>query len=225
MTISVIIPLYNGTIFIEGAILNLKSQTLPPNEIIVIDDGSTDSGANIVTKHKDVVYKYQENRGPSAARNLGISIAKCDLISFLDQDDIYPDNKLEILHNEFLIDDGLLGVTGTSRFLFTDEKFKKGFGKVDFDKNIHHVLIGAGLFKREIFNIAGLFDERLFSCEDFDWFQRIKALKLKTKTIEDCCLIYRQHGNNYTRFKEGLKKDLLLALHKSIALKKAQNHA
>jgi glycosyltransferase involved in cell wall biosynthesis len=225
MTISVIIPMYNGAAFIEEAINNLKTQTLLPTEIIVIDDGSTDAGAAIVAKFKDVIYKYQENKGPSAARNTGIAIATGELISFLDCDDLYPSNKLSILYNEFVKNPQLIAAIGGIQYLFDTEKDKIGHSQIPEGIIFNHVLLGAGLFKRNVFDIVGVFDESLLFSEDFDWYRRLHATQIQTTKINECCLFYRRHSNNYTNFKEGVKNGILNALHKSIAFKKAQKNA
>ncbi|MDP4270339.1 MAG: glycosyltransferase family A protein, partial [Bacteroidota bacterium] len=86
---SVIIPLYQKGPFIARAIESVLCQTYKEFELIVIDDGSTDNGANIVeqiTDHRLTLIR-QENRGVSAARNKGISLAKGDYIGLLDADD------------------------------------------------------------------------------------------------------------------------------------------
>lgn len=98
--ISVVIPLYNKALYIERAIQSVLGQTLSPREIIVIDDGSTDGGGDIVKTISDprINLVTQENQGVSMARNRGIELAHGDLIAFLDADDFWdPDYLKEIV--------------------------------------------------------------------------------------------------------------------------------
>lgn len=95
--ISVVIPCYNGSRFIEATIRSALAQTHPPLEVIVVDDGSTDDSAEIIRGIDDgrVRLLQQENQGESVARNRGMDEAKGDWIAFLDADDLWREDKLE----------------------------------------------------------------------------------------------------------------------------------
>ena len=95
-TISVIIPAYNAGKYLAEAIESVLTQTIPPMEIIVIDDGSTDNTAQVAQQFSDRIrYLRQENAGPAAARNAGIAAACGKWIAFLDSDDRWFPYKLE----------------------------------------------------------------------------------------------------------------------------------
>ena len=103
MKLSVIIPLYNKEKYIERCIKSLVAQDMDPDEyeILIIDDGSTDSGKSIAqhiaTEYENIRLKCQENSGPGAARNNGISEAKGEYLYFLDADDFVSSNVFKIL--------------------------------------------------------------------------------------------------------------------------------
>jgi glycosyltransferase involved in cell wall biosynthesis len=95
-TVSVIIPAYNAAEHIGRAIDSILTQTRLPDEIIVVDDGSTDSTPQIATAYGEkVTLIQQQNAGVSAARNTGIKAARCEWIAFLDADDEWLPEKLE----------------------------------------------------------------------------------------------------------------------------------
>ena len=97
MKASVIIPTYNRRDQLICAIKSVLGQTVPANEIIVVDDGSTDDTAGAIRKlaREDIRYlRHNTNRGPGAARNIGIREARGELISFLDSDDLWKPDKL-----------------------------------------------------------------------------------------------------------------------------------
>lgn len=99
--ISVVLPLYNKELQIAKAIESVLQQTVKPHEIIVIDDGSTDGGGAIARgfESRGVQYVYQDNHGVSAARNSGIKLAESEYIAFLDADDWWLPNHIEVLLN------------------------------------------------------------------------------------------------------------------------------
>lgn len=98
-SVSVIIPVRNGARYIREAIDSVLAQTQPAFEVIVIDDGSTDNLPEVLASYRNtqqIVYLRTEGVGTAAARNLGIKQAAGDLIGFLDADDRWAPNKLEL---------------------------------------------------------------------------------------------------------------------------------
>jgi glycosyltransferase involved in cell wall biosynthesis len=99
MLVSVVIPTYNRAVKLIEAIESVQAQTYPLWEIVVVDDGSTDSTRDQITRRfgddKRVRYTAQENRGASAARNRAIQLAKGEIVAFLDSDDLYFPSFLE----------------------------------------------------------------------------------------------------------------------------------
>lgn len=98
--ISVIIPLYNGAKFIQRSINSVLNQTYQDFEIVVVNDGSTDNGPQMVMQwqHPFIRLINQKNSGVSIARNTGIKAAKGNIIAFLDADDEWLPNHLEVIH-------------------------------------------------------------------------------------------------------------------------------
>lgn len=118
---SVIIPVYNGAAFIARAIDSVVAQSWPAHEIIVVDDGSSDATAQVVSGYGDRVrYLHQDNAGVSAARNRGGHEARGDWLTFLDADDWYYPDRLR-WHAEWIArDPGLDFMTGDYDYMRAD---------------------------------------------------------------------------------------------------------
>ena len=121
--ISVIIPLYNKGFIISETLQSVLAQTFTDFEIIIVDDGSTDNGFEIVSKFSDERIRLfqQENKGAAAARNLGIEKSKGKLIAFLDADDYWFPNHLEALYKLYN-DFPNCGIYGSRYFIKISEK-------------------------------------------------------------------------------------------------------
>ena len=103
MKLSIVVPLYNKEKYIERCLDSLLAQDLPSSEyeIIVVDDGSTDSSYSIASdyseKHLNIKLFNQKNQGAGAARNKGLDLASGDYVYFLDADDYIASNVLNVL--------------------------------------------------------------------------------------------------------------------------------
>ena len=118
--ISIIIPVYNVEEYLEQTIESILNQTLKDFELILIDDGSTDSSQDILKRYSDEYDKikvmYQKNSGPSRARNRGIEAATGEYITFADSDDILPYNSLELRYNAAIEHNADLVIGATYKF-------------------------------------------------------------------------------------------------------------
>lgn len=115
--ISVIVPVYNGAATVDRALDSVATQSYPPAEIIVVDDGSTDATAEIVERHAGPLQLLrQHNQGVSVARNRGAAEAKGDWLAFLDADDVYLPDRLK-WHADWIAEDlGLDFLTGDQEY-------------------------------------------------------------------------------------------------------------
>lgn len=186
--ISVVTPVFNGARFIEATINSVLEQGYPDLEYILVDDGSTDNTREIIACFGDAVRVIsQENTGHVIARNVGLRDATGSLISFIDQDDIWPDGRLRVMLP--YITSGACDYVRGKTLLFGDA--------IEKDVPIHrYAIIGACLYRAEIFEEIGLFDERMDAGEDFDWNVRLGESSFREKRIDDVTLLYRQHDTN-----------------------------
>lgn len=181
--ISVIIPTYNRAFFLKKAIDSVLFQTYQDFELIVVDDGSNDGTGNIISQYKDEIkYIYQENKGPASARNRGIEEAQGNFIAFLDSDDRWRSDKLEIQFKAMQDNpDCLISHTQeiwykNGKVLNQKEKHKKYSGFI-FDRCIKMCAVGMStmMVRRGIFKEVGLFDDSLPCCEDYDFWLRVST--------------------------------------------------
>src|SRR5262249_194739 len=104
--VAAIIPLFDGAKYIRSALKSALTQTRPPDEIIVVDDGSTDDGPQIgerLAVGQPIRLLHKSNGGQGSARNVGVANCNADLIALLDQDDIWYRAHLEELVRPFLL--------------------------------------------------------------------------------------------------------------------------
>ena len=207
--VSVIVPVYNGERFIREAVENIIAQNYPPIEIIVVDDGSTDKTGEIINQiPKDIRYFYQENEGPASARNRGIRDASGEFIAFLDVDDIWPENNLNILVEHLLKKPDILVVRGYAQLIeVSPETGNQNF--IGNPKESFADYIGAALYRKSVFREVGLFNQELTCGEDTDWFKRASSRNIPMQRIEEVTLHVRRHGANMTLDKKFMQVNKL----------------
>jgi len=198
--VSVIIPVYNGERFLAGAIQHVKSQNYRPLEIIVIDDGSTDTTPTIAGQWKeDIRYVSQQKRGSFAARNVGIKMAKGNIIAFLDVDDLWTENMLP-KHVQYLQENPSVDIAqGLIQEMTLDDSSANG--DLVFDESFEpyqFINVGSAVYRKEVFNTVGLFDENLKLGGDTDWFYRAWRANVSKRVIKEVALLYRKHDRNVT---------------------------
>lgn len=115
--VSVIVPVYNVEAYLEETLSSLVNQTLDSIEILLIDDGSSDKSENVIrmflNRFDSIVYVKQKNKGPGQARNVGIELAQGEYISFVDSDDLLPQDALERMYQAAVHEEAEV-VTGIS---------------------------------------------------------------------------------------------------------------
>jgi len=220
--VSVIIPTYNRFSFLVESIESVLSQTFSDFELIIVDDGSSDGTGKVREIYRDrIKYIYQENSGASSARNSGIQASKSEYICFLDSDDLWEKEKLDIQVN-FLDKNFAYDVCYTDEIWIRNgvrvnpKKTHKKYSGMIYDKCLPLCIISPSsvMMRREIFDRVGLFDESLPVCEDYDMWLRIskdypvffieKKLIIKRGGHSDQ-LSHRYWGNDRFRIKALLK--------------------
>ncbi len=196
--ISVLLPAFNAKEYIAEAVESVLRQTYQDFEIIVVDDGSTDGTQTVVKSFSNQVqYHYQENSGAAAARNHCIRLARGEFLAFLDADDIWSDDKLELQIREFNEDSSLEAVFGMVRqVLQKDWKKKILENNAPSDELFEGYVQGTMLIKRESFLRIGTFSEENTIGEFVDWFLRARESDLRMKLLPNLFLWRRIHHSN-----------------------------
>ncbi len=181
--ISVIIPAFNRAWCLESALQSVRDQTFRNFEVIVVDDGSTDDTPTLLGQFPEVrVHRWEDNRGVSAARNQGVQMARGQLISFLDSDDRWTENKLQVQAD-------WMQAHPECPACYTDEIWIRNGVRVN-PKNKHRKYSGnifrhclplciispsSILMRASVLKTIGEFDTDLAACEDYDLWLRLTS--------------------------------------------------
>ncbi len=230
-TISVIIPSYNRAHTLKRALDSVLAQTRPADEIIVIDDGSTDNTEQLIKQHyPQTIYIKQTNQGVSAARNRAIEIATGKWLALLDSDDEWLPKKLEtqlaLLNQQ---PDYLCPPSGY-KLIHSDEIWIRNGVRVNQMKK--HAKSGGWIFEnclplcaispsaamihKDLFTELGLFDEELPACEDYDLWLRITARYPVLYCEEPLILKYGGHEDQLSQQHWGMDRFRIRALVKCL---------
>lgn len=224
--VSVVIPAYNYGRYIAEAIDSALAQTLPPLEVIVVDDGSTDGTAEVLARYGDRIRVVrQKNQGVAAARNRGISVARGATIAFLDADDIWKPRKLELQMARFdadpslgLVSCGLESFDASGRTLETRVQQSEGqlaSALLRFEPDIIAAASTIVVPKRIAEEIGG-FDVRLPPSEDWDFCYRI-ATRYPVGQVAAALVRYRLHDSGIHLNIARMESSMLLAFEKAFA--------
>ena len=181
MRISAIIPSYNRLESLKRAINSVLNQDCAVDELIVVDDGSTDNTATYIQQNMPQIKLIQQtNQGVSAARNAGIKRASCDWIALLDSDDSWHYNKISTIKEHHVKQPDI-------ELIHSDEIWIRNHVRVNamdkHQKTGGHVFLrclplcvispSAVVLKRSLIESVGYFDESLPACEDYDLWLKI----------------------------------------------------
>jgi glycosyltransferase involved in cell wall biosynthesis len=214
-TIAAIIPLYNGAAYIDAAIRSVLDQERPADEIIVVDDGSTDNGPSIVeamaAANSKVRLLRKENGGQGSARNYGVAHCSSDLIALLDQDDYWYNDHLKELERAFVdANDSRLAYVYSNLDRIDREGMMVQHDYLDYFKIEEHpkrtlvgclkgdmyILPSATLISKPAFQSVNGFDQRLRGYEDDDLFLKFFCAGFKSSYVNKALSGWRIHAGS-----------------------------
>jgi glycosyltransferase involved in cell wall biosynthesis len=190
--VSVIIPVYNCAKYVAAAVESVLAQDYRPLQIIAVDDGSTDSSADIVRSFDQVEYRLQEHAGVSTALNTGVSMVKGALVAFLDADDLWTEGKLVKQIAALEADPDLSIVFGDV------EQFREsGQGTERSPLGVYRGYFkSAMLIRRAALLEVGEFDVKWKLGDFIDWYARAEEHGLKVMLLPEVVAYRRVHETN-----------------------------
>lgn len=210
--VTVVIPVFNGEAYLAAAIESALAQSYRPVEVIVVNDGSTD-GTGMLAAGYGVRVVDQSNRGVSAACNAGVEAAHGELIAFLDADDLWPEDRLEIQANH-LLERPELGFVMAHAIQFLEPGVQRPewltrewMARVGGTQAGHPASRSADvtvpvrvprtlLARRDVFRGVGRFNEAMTIGEDVDWLMRAVDAGVRYELLADVVLRQRLHSSN-----------------------------
>jgi len=219
MRVSVVIAAYNSEAYIVEAIESVLGQTLPPSEVIVIDDGSTDGTSGILARFGDrITALTQTNSGQAVAVNKGLAMARGELIGFCDADDLWTSRKLEMQLALLERNSDVEAVFGKVQQFVSPEVPEDQRERL---RPAVEIMPGelkqCMLIRRAALDRAGPFDETLPATFFIAWLGRAKQGGLTSAHVDDIVVRRRLHlGNGGRTNTDAQNRETLLALRKAI---------
>jgi glycosyltransferase involved in cell wall biosynthesis len=218
-TLSIIIPAYNAERYLAEALDSVLAQAYPINEIIIVDNASTDRTAEIARSYPAPARcLHQPEQGIAPTRNLGVRESCGAVLAFLDADDRWEPTKLEA-QMKALADDPTLSIV----FTYVQQFISPELSQAEKDRLIcpkepmRGILPSSFMARRTVFDQIGLFDEELIGGEFIDWYARAQEAGFKARVLPDVLTWRRLHTTNhsiadrqakYTAFAHILKNSL-----------------
>lgn len=222
--VSIIMPAYNAAQFIGSAIRSILAQTCPHFELILINDGSTDTTETIVREFGDprIRIEFQSNAGPSAARNRGIQSAKGQYIIFLDADDAMTPEFIADHLREFqqhpqadlvYCDDLLMDAEGKPLRVIARRHYGGPDEIVrDLFRNGYPIVPFRTCLRKRVFDKIGLYDPQLHVAEDYDMIRRFFAAGLTARYLDKPHYLRRMAPQSQSRYLTAEKSRMHLAV-------------
>lgn len=212
LRVAAIMCVRDGERYLTAAIESLLDQTRPPDEIVVVDDGSTDETPAILRSFGDrLVVLTQPPTGIFAAMNRGVERSTGDVLGFLDADDLAPRSAYEARLSVLAADDDCDGVVGRVEQFASPDVAADVMARFVVDTTpVLAPSFPATLFRRSLWNRVGPLDEARRTGSTIDWLSRARTLGVTLREIDDIVVRRRVHGDNIgAREPEATRQNLL----------------
>jgi glycosyltransferase involved in cell wall biosynthesis len=220
--VSVVVPVFNGERYLAEALASVRAQRYPAVELVVVDDGSSDGSATVAVGTPGVALVRQSNRGVAAARNAGVAASSGELLAFLDQDDRWTPDKLDVQVGRMRRRPSLAFTLAHQRlFLETDTVRPAWLRPEHLERPQIGYVPGTLVVWRTAFGRIGPFDEGAPIASDTDWFLRALDSGAAMEILPDVVLERRIHRANQSYSVGPMHGQLMRAVRRSIERKRA----
>jgi glycosyltransferase involved in cell wall biosynthesis len=200
MRVTALIPAFNSEPYVADALESVLEQTRKIDEVIVINDGSTDRTANVLATFGDRIHVIeQENQGSPAALNAGLNVATGDLLCFLDADDVWSSTKTELQASLLAADPSLDAIFGMVRQFAHAVPMSRAEIPLRAHPPQPGISKNAMMIRRASFDRVGAFDATLPASEFLQWYGRASMLPLRSRMLDEVVAFRRIHKTNIGR--------------------------
>lgn len=224
-SVTCIIPTFNSERFVGDAIESVLEQESAPEQIIVVDDGSSDETKTIVRSFGEAIELIEEaHAGVAAARNVGLGRATGVLIAFQDSDDLWPERRMTTLRAAVAEHPAADLYVGRIQNFWMPELAHEeaSYAGMPFAAPLEGHLLQGMLIRRTVFDRLGLFDTALRVGSDTDWFMRVRDTGLIEAKVPEVVVKRRLHDGNLTRPDLASRDQLLETMKKSLERRRRQ---
>jgi glycosyltransferase involved in cell wall biosynthesis len=217
MRTSVIIPVCNGARHLAEAVASVRPELREGDEIIIVDDGSTDGTADLIGRlGTDLTVIRQSNAGSAAARNRGLRQARGEMIAFLDHDDLWHPGRQAALAAALARDAAVDIAMGRVRVRRDTAMAPQASDDPRYATSHRPWQLDAMLIRRGAFDRIGMFNAALRHAEDIDWHLRARDGGIRFCRIADIVVDYRLHVTNLSLDVAGSRNSLMDALKRAL---------
>lgn len=212
--VSCVVPAHNAERYLDEALASILAQSHRPFEVIVVDDASTDTTVAIVDRHGPPVRRISRNcGGPAATRNAGLEAATGDFVAFLDQDDLWHEDKLALQLERFRARPELdCSVTYAQMFWGAGPGEHASGPANPRLEPVPGYATTTLLAKREAFDRVGALDPRRWFTDSVDWFLRAREQGLRIELLHRVLTFRRLHETNLSHRRDDDGRDEFLEL-------------
>jgi glycosyltransferase involved in cell wall biosynthesis len=225
--VSVIIPVHNGERFLGDAVQSAVAQDHRPLEVIVVDDGSTDGSGMLADRlaaaHPEVRATSQPNAGPAAARNLGITLARGDMVAFLDADDVWPPGSLSSRVRHLAEHPEVGCVLGRQEQVLEPGIPEPAWLAPDpILGDPGGLNLVACLVRRSVLEDVGGFDPSYRVGEGLEWLGRLRSAGVRTDVLDRVILRRRVHERNLTHHQDDMRAQMLRTMRARVETRRSE---